>query len=112
MTQKDLNAACAKLGMDKLAAARVERGTLDFQFVHRTAFVKALRVPERWFLEKDVDVLLGLKPQTRLTADETRELLERLAADLSRVDLQGPSGSSATEDGPDPPLPGTEADAA
>jgi transcriptional regulator with XRE-family HTH domain len=83
VSQEDLNKLFARDGIDKLAAGRVERGEIDMQRVHLDAFVRHLRVPERWFTEPDVDIIVGLRNQA-----SSDDLMQRFDA-LERALLGG-----------------------
>jgi hypothetical protein len=85
-------------GLDKYAAGRVERGELDMQRVHRDAFCRHLGVPERWFSEPDVDVIVGLRLAARLTPDELRGELELLILGLDQAEEPGGKESTRSSD--------------
>lgn len=105
LSQPDLDKRFAKDGLGKTAAGRVERGELDMQRAHRDAFCRHLGVPERWFSEPDVDVVVGLRP-AELSVDEVRATLEQLLAGLDQDEAQASRGTTrarADVDHQDPP---------
>lgn len=105
VSQTELQRRFEADGLDKYAAGRVERGEIDMQRVHRDAFCRHLGVPERWFSEPDVDVIVGLTPGRRLSPGELRADLELLLADLDRDAGQGAPGSTRSSRDEDRPSP-------
>lgn len=57
--QTALNGLFVADGLDKHEAARLERGELPWTRVRARALAYALRMPERWFTEPNIDVLLS-----------------------------------------------------
>lgn len=90
-TQQELAAILVRDGLGKHDLGRIERGTMAMQRIHRDAFARHLRLPERWFTEPDVDIIVGLRQP--LEAGATRVLLERLLADLDQAETQAPPGT-------------------
>jgi hypothetical protein len=109
-TQAELQRLFEADGLDKYSAGRVERGELVMQRVHRDAFCRHLGVPERWFSEPDVDVLVGLRPAERLTRDVLREELELLLLDFDRAEGRGERESTRSSDEKRRRDPGAEGD--
>ena len=94
LSQDELQKRFEADGLDRYAAGRVERGELEMQRVHRDAFCRHLGVPERWFNEPDVDVIVGLRSAERLTATELRGELELLLAGLDQAEGRGERGNT------------------
>ena len=105
ISQTDLDLRFAQDGLGK-AAGRIERGELVMQRAHRDAFCRHLGVPERWFSEPDVDIVVGLRPAKKLSPAELLADLELLLADLDRDgdrDGRGTKKAPVGEDRRDPP---------
>lgn len=59
ITQPALQKLFLADGLNEYDAGKIERGEKDMQRVHHDAFCRHLRVPARWFSEKDTDALTG-----------------------------------------------------
>lgn len=94
LTQTELGDLLHSDGLGKHDVGRIERGTMTLQAVHRHALCRHLGVPEDWFLEPDLDRLLGI-----ISSDEIRDRLERIetALDDLAADDGGRVKPSVTE---------------
>jgi transcriptional regulator with XRE-family HTH domain len=88
LSQRDMDEAGHADGLGRQELSRVERGRLPLTRVRRDALVRILRVPERWFLEEDVDDVVGLWEPFEQIAAITRTL-SALAADSRLEELPG-----------------------
>lgn len=111
LEQRDLDRLGHEYGLGKQELGRTERGTLPITRVRREVLARILGVPERWFTEDDVDVIVGLAPQRSapLTDEQLRQAAELLPALLEaaralppapapsapRTGEQGPPGAAA-----------------
>lgn len=83
ITQTDLGALFEQDGLGKHDPGRIERGTMPMQRAHREAFIRHLRVPDAWFTEDDVDVLLGVSAgPSDLSERELQRAAELIAPQL------------------------------
>lgn len=80
ISQAELNRRLAADGLGTQEAGRVERGELPLSAVRRWAMTRALGVPERWFLEPDVDVVVGLRSPP--AEEALKQAFDRLAPEL------------------------------
>lgn len=83
ISQAELSRRCARDGLDKLAAARAERGEVPFTRVLREAFARHLAVPEWWFTAAEVTLPAKMPrdPQAAVIAFETAEAVLTLLRD-------------------------------
>jgi transcriptional regulator with XRE-family HTH domain len=75
VSQKEMDELGAADGLGRQELSRVERGTLPLTRVRIDTLVRNLGVPERWFIEDDTDIVVGLRGDgTSVTGAQLRAL--------------------------------------
>jgi transcriptional regulator with XRE-family HTH domain len=85
MKQTDLAELLVAEGFGKHDVGRLERGELALQRKFIDALCRHLRVPERWFTEPDVDIIVGFTQSdqaTDVSDDQLRRAAELMAPQL------------------------------
>lgn len=98
LTQTELGELFEADGLGLHDPGRIERGNMTMQRAHREAFIRLLRVPAAWFIEEDVDVIVGLKPARPLTPEASRDLLQQLLAGHDQAADQERQGTQKPQD--------------
>jgi hypothetical protein len=67
-------------GLNRSDPGRIERmdPKVPFRRAHLDAVCRHLRMPERWFVEENVDVIVGLHPETPTQFDQILDRLDTL----------------------------------
>jgi hypothetical protein len=107
--QTELGLLLAKDGLGKHDAGRIERGVMTMQTVHRISMSRHLRVPEEWFTEPDVDIIVGLRP-SGLPTEADAALLEQVLRAAVQALRQEQEPETRDTGGPDHPAPEAGAD--
>lgn len=85
ISQKEMGELFEGDGLNKSDPGRIERMDVAMRRSHRDAFVRHLRVPERWLTSNSLDELVGLvePPETRLERIERKldELVSQIEGD-------------------------------
>ena len=99
LSQKQLAELVHADGLGKHDVGRLERGDLPLTRALRDALIRHLRVPDRWFSDPDVDVIVGIAEPTEqdLSPASLRDLLEQA---LARVDQVADQAPQETRKGP------------
>lgn len=113
MTQVEMDQAGAAQGLGRQELSRIERGALPLGAAQRRTLCDILRVPERWFTDEDVDVVVGLTPDIPgLSADEevARRADELMRGLLEAALAHAPGAATSGQSPGAPGRPGSEAE--
>ncbi len=86
MDQSDLADLVHEDGLGKYDVGRIERGKMTMQAIHRRSLAHHLRVPESWFTDPDLDVVVGLEPDSDTIKNRLDAVLDQIAALHLRLD--------------------------
>jgi transcriptional regulator with XRE-family HTH domain len=75
MDQQTMDRLGAEHGLGRQELSRVERGALPLTAVRRYALRSILRLPDRWFVDEDTDVIVGLYDAGSVTGAQLRALV-------------------------------------
>jgi hypothetical protein len=115
MDQAELGRLFAADGLGRTDPGRIERGTLEMQRVHREAFCRHLRLPDRWFTLESTDEIVGWAQAIPDAPIEDvlaaiREQLSRLEDRLAQTGRDIGLRSLQSRNGTDRPPAPTEAE--